>query len=66
MLDHLAVQNAELMMEDWLAKNAAKAPMPDVLTTARRLAADHAPPALRVAFDRIIAGEAELYPERPG
>ncbi|ROO52713.1 hypothetical protein EDC02_7654 [Micromonospora sp. Llam0] len=69
MRDHHAVQSAGLMMEEWLAKDAARAQIPDVLTAARRLAADNAPPTmrgpLRDAFDQIIAGDADLYADVP-
>jgi hypothetical protein len=65
----LAVQGAELMLEECLAKETAEAPVSDVLATARQLAADTAPLALREqlrdAFDQTIAGEAELYSARP-
>jgi hypothetical protein len=63
MRDLMAVQGAELMLEEWCTTHGA-APLSDVLATAGRLV-DHAPAGLRdglrAAVDQITADPQQLY-----
>jgi hypothetical protein len=68
-LQHQSVQDAELVLQEWLAITKGKIDPHDVLPAARQLVTVSAPPAIRgqlqEAFDRIIAGDAELISAAP-